>query len=316
MSQLTFPGITSAYATNPLSYIVEPSDAFGVKITASPSYTAVALAENVDITLGSTTLDIMSAGSFFRYSMRTGGQNFPFHIDVSPLDINFIKIGTNAPVIASAGTTAGLAASSYQFVMKYKQSYGTAALTDTYLFLLGCRPATTTINVTPQGKVTVGQDWIAREMTVSSTSGLTTPTIPTIASITGPVIIDADAGSLPLTIDSLTYATNGFTLAVDTGLITQAYNGSGKIDISAPGLNTTTGNFSIPVGSRGLALETIALSNQTGVDIDYNFKSGTMVAHIADAILESGSRAFPGQPNSILENPFSFKAVSCTLATS
>jgi len=316
VSQLNFPGITSAYATNPLSWIVEPADAFGVKITASPSYTAVALAENVDITLGSTTLDIMSAGSFLRYSMRTGGQNFPFHIDVSPLDINFIKIGTNVPVLASIGTNAGLNASSYQFIMKYKQSYGTAALTDTFLFLLGCRCANTTINVTPQGKVTVGMDWIAREVTVSATSGLTTPTIPTLASITGPVIIDADAGSLPLTIDSSTYATNGFTLGVDTGLITQAYNGSGKIDISAPGLHTPTGNFSIPVGSHGLSLETIALSNQTGVDIDYTFKSGTMVAHIADAILESGSRAFPGQPNSILENPFSFKGVSCSLATS
>jgi hypothetical protein len=314
VSQLNFPGITSAYALNPLSYIIEPADAFGVKITSSPSYTAVALAENVDITLGSTTLDIMSAGSFLRYSMRTGGQNFPFHIDVSPLDINFIKIGANIPNLT---TPSGTSAASYQFLMKYRQSFGTAALVDTYLFLLGCRPANTTINVTPQGKVTVGQDWVAREMTVSSTSGLTgSPVIPLLSSITGPVIIDADAGSLPLTIDGQTYATNGFTLGIDTGLITQAYNGSGKIDISAPGLHTPTGNFSVPVGSHGISLETIALSNQTGVDIDYNFKSGVMVAHIEDAILESGSRAFPGQPNSILENPFSFKGVRCTLATS
>lgn len=319
MPGLAFPAITGAYASNPFSYIVEPSDAFGTKITASPSYTAVALAENVEITIDSVPLNIMQAGSFFSYSRRTGGQNFPFHIDVSPIDINFIKLGMNAPVIASAGTTSGNAASSFQFIMKYKQSYGTAALTDTYLFLLGCRPKLTTITVTPQQKVTVGMDWVAREMQLSSATngGLTTPTIPTLGSITGPVIIDADAATnTPLTIDSKTYPTNGFTLAVDTGLITQPYNGSGLIDVSAPGFNNTTGNFSIPVGAQGISLETIALSTQTGVNIDYTYKSGSMVAHVTGAILTNGSRSFPGQPSNILENPFSFEAATCSIATS
>lgn len=316
MSQINFPLVTGASATNPFCYIVEPADAFGVKITASPSYTAVALAENVSIPMNNTTLNIMQAGSFFSYSRQTGGHNFPFHIDVSPQDINFIKIGTNAPVLASAGTTAGNAASSYQFLMKYKQSYGTAALTDTYLFLLGCRPVSTTLSVTPQQKLTVGMDWIARQATISDTSGLTTPTIPTIGSITGPVIVDSDAGSLPLTINSQTYPTDGFSVTVDTGLISKPYNGSGYIDASAPGFNNTTGSFNIPVGAHGLAIETILLANQTGVNIDYNFKSGTMVGHMTGAILATTTRDFPGQPTTFLENPISFEASTFTLATS
>ena len=49
MSQINFPLVTGSAATNPLSWIVEPADAFGVKITASPSYTAVAVAENVSV---------------------------------------------------------------------------------------------------------------------------------------------------------------------------------------------------------------------------------------------------------------------------
>jgi len=246
--------------------------------------------------------------------MQTGGQNFPFHIDVSPQNINFVKIGTNAPDLT---TPSGTAAASYQFLMKYKQSLGTAALVDTYLFLLGCRPSSTTLNVTPQGKLTVGMDWVAREMQISTATngGLTTPTIPTIGSITGPVVVDADAGSLPLTINSLTYPTNGMTITVDTGLITQAYNGSGLIDVSAPGANKTTGSFSVPVGAQGTALETLALSNQTGVNIDYKFKSN-FFAHITGAILSSGTRAFPGAPTNIMENPFSFEAATCSLSTS
>jgi hypothetical protein len=313
MVGLTFPGITSAYATNPLCYKEESLAGFGADPSGSSVYTAVALAQDISFPINNTTLDIFSAGSFYRYSMRTGGQNFPFHIDVSPLDINFIKIGTNAPNISSPS---GTAVASYQFLMKYKQSYGTAALNNTWLFMLGCRPVSTTITVTPQDKVMVGMDWMARQMKIYDTDPISGSTIPAISDITGPVIIDADAGTNePLTIDSKTYPTNGFTLTVETGLVSQPYNGSGLIDISAPGTNTTSGNFDIPVGAQGLSLETIALSTQTGVSMSYLYKSGVMKATIDSAILESGTRSFPSQA-SILSNPFSFKATKTTLATS
>lgn len=246
--------------------------------------------------------------------MQVGGHNFPFHIDVAPTNITFLNLGMAAPSLTSPSNTPS---ASYQFLMKYIKSYGTASLNNTWLFLLGSRPVSTTISVTPQDKVMAGMDWMGRQLKEYSTNPISTSTIPTLASITDPVVIDADSGTnTPLTVNSLDYPTNGFSCTVNTGLISQAYNGSGYIDISAPGTNETTGSFSVPVGANGTALEDLLLSNQTGVDIDYVFKNGTMVLHISGAILETGSLDFPGQPTSIMEIPISFTAASAILATS
>ncbi len=260
-------------------------------------------------------LDIFQAGSFYKYSQQTGGQNFPFSIQVQPQNLTFINIGANAPNLT---TPAGTSAASYQFLMKYKQSLGTAALVDTYLFMLGCRPKTTNLTVTPQQKLSVSMEWVAREMQVSTATngGLTSPTIPTIASITGSVIVDSDAGPNPLTINALTYPTDGFTLNIDNGLIAKPYNGSGKIDASFPGTYQIGGNINVPVGAQGTALETLALSSQTGVAAKYNFKTGVMVANMTGFTLGSGTREFPGSANSFLENPFSFQCSGLTMATS
>jgi hypothetical protein len=315
MSQINFPLVTGAAATNPFCYVQEPADAFGVKITASPTYTAVAVAENVMGRIESQMLDIFSAGSHYKYSQQTGGQNFPFTILVQPQDINFIKIGANSP---NAAAPTGTSSASYQFLMKYKQSLGTAALVDAYMFFLGCRPRTTNMTVTPQGKLSVSMEWVAREVQISTAAGggLTTPTIPTLASITGPVIVDSDAGANPLTINSLAYPTDGFTLNIDTGLIAKAYNGSGKIDASYPGTYRITGNVNVPVGAQGVAIENLALASQAGVTASYLFKTGVMKANITGFVLGSGERNFPGNADSFLENPFSFEAAGLTLATS
>jgi hypothetical protein len=318
MSQIAFPLVTPATATNPLSYIVEPADAFGTKITASPSYTAVAVTENVDFAINNTLLDIFQAGSFYKYSQQTGGQNYTLDIAVQPQDINFLKIGTNTPVPGSAGTTAGLSASSYQFVMKHKKSFGTAQVHDVYTFFLGCRPATTTISVSPQQKVSATMNWVIREIqeTNATNGGLTSPTIPTLGSITGPVIVDSDAGALPLTINSNAYATDGFSMTVDTGLISKAYNGSGRIDASYPGTFKITGNIKVPAGSQGNALKTLSLSSQTGVTASYLFKTGVMKANFTGFVLGNNTGNFPGNADSFLEDTLTWEASGVTLATS
>lgn len=313
MPGLTFTGITGAYALNPLCYKQEVN--FAEDPSGSPSYTAVAVTENTDFTANATVLDIFSAGQFSKYSMQTGGRNYPFHIDVQPQDIDFTKIAANIPNISSPS---GNAVSSYQFLMKYRQSSGTAGLNTHWLFALGCRPNSTTIGVTPQQKVTVGQDWTAREFKFYTTSPLASETgIPDNSSITGPVLVDADAGTNePITIDGDTYPTDGFSVTIDTGLVAKPYNGSGLIDISAPGTRNITGSINVPVGAQGLSLETIVNSQQTGVDIDYIIKPGVFIIHMTGAILTTMGRAFPGNADSILENPVSFSAATLTLATS
>lgn len=316
MSQILFPLVTGAAATNPFCYLEEPAAGFGVKTTtASPTFTAVAVAENVMGRIQNTMLDIFTAGSFYKYSQQTGGQNFPFTIAVQPQNINFIKIGTNAPDLVSPS---GTSAASYQFLMKYKQSLGTAQLVDTYMFFLGCRPRTTNITVSPQQKVAVTMEWVAREIqiTTAANGGLTgTPSIPTLASITGPVIVDSDAGPNPLTINALPYPTDGFTLNVDTGLIAKPYNGSGKIDASFPGTFKITGNINPPLGAQGITLLNLAMSSQTGVTAKYNFKTGVMVANLTGFVLGDSERNFPGNADSFLELPSTFECSGCNLAT-
>ena len=318
MSQIAFPLTTPATATNPLAWIVEPADAFGTKITASPTFTAVAVAQNVDFAINNVMLDIFQAGSFYKYSQQTGGQNYTLDLTVSPQDINFLKIGTNAPVPSSAGTNAGLSASSYQFVLKHKKSFGTAEIKDVYTHFLGCRPASTTISVSPQQKVEATMNWIIREIQESSAvnGGMTTPTIPLTSSITGPVIVDSDAGALPLTINSLAYATDGFSMTVDTGLISKAYNGSGRIDASYPGTFKITGTIRVPAGSQGNALKTLSLSSQSGVTASYLFKTGVMKANFTGFVLGNNTGSFPGNADSFLEDELTWEASGVTLATS
>lgn len=202
--------------------------------------------------------------------------------------------------------------------MKYKKSLGTAQLVDTYMFFLGCRPHTTTISVSPQQKVAVTMGWSIREIQESTATngGLTTPTIPTLGSITGPVVVDSDAGATPLTINSLAYATDGFSMTVDNGLIAKPYNGSGRIDASFPGTHKITGSIKVPTGMQGNALRTMALSSQTGTTASYLFKSGVMKANLTGFVITSQSSEFPGNANSFLEDDMNWEASGLTLATS
>ncbi len=312
MVGLTFTGITGAYATAPLCFLQET--AFAADPSGTPTYTAVKLSENTNFDATSVDLDILAAGMFDKYSVQTGGRNYAFHLDIQPQDIDFIKIGMNVPSLTSPNLTA---VSSYQFLQKYKQSYGTAELADTWLFALGARPSTTTLSVTPQQKVMCAMDWIPREYKFYSVSPLTAETgVPSLGSITGPVLVDADAGTnTPLTIDGDDYPTDGFSVTVDLSLQAKAYNGSGLIDLSAPGTRQISGSINVPVGANGLALETIVNSQQTGVDIDYLFKTGTAVLHLTGCTLSTMGRAFPGNADSILQNPVSFKAASAEIAT-
>ena len=160
-------------------------------------------------------------------------------------------------------------------------------------------------------------DWVARDVQFSTAlnGGTTTPVIPTLASITGPVIVDSDAGPSPLTINSLTYPTDGFTVDIDNGLISKPYNGSGKIDASYPGTYKITGNINVPLGAQANALKTLSLSSQSGVVAKYNFKTGVMVANMTGFVLGSTETSFPGNADSFLEDPFTFECSGFTLGT-
>jgi len=312
MSQIAFPLTHAGTATNPFAFTNETT--FRTKKTASPVYTAVAITQDITPSFDGKNLDVRQAGSHLLYGAQNAGVDYGFTVAVHPKDTPFLKYGTEPPNYV---TPAGTSAESLQFVTIYKQATGTAGMLDHYMFFLGCKPDTTTISVSAQSLVEASMTWGVGEIPPpSSSSGLTTPTFPTFASITGPVFQDSDGGTKPLTINSVPYAVNPFSITWNNNLIRDAFNGSGLVDALTVGAISITGSLSTPVG-QDLLLETrMADVAQTGVVAKYVVKTGVCVINMTGFVLTSNARPMEGAPTNTLKNTFSFKCATATVGTS
>ena len=310
--QLAFPLTHAGLGLNPFCFTPETS--FAVKKTASPVYTPVAITTDVVPTIDGVSIDVRQMGSHLVYGIQNSGMNYGFTIPVHPQDIGFLGRGFNPP---NYDTPAGTSQESVQFLIKYKQAQGTAGMSDHYIFFLGCRPDTTTITVSAQALVEASMTWGVREIsTPSTTSGLVTPVIPTLASITGPVLQDSDGGSKPLTVNGIQYAVNNFTITANNNLIRDTFNGSGLVEALTIGPIEYTGSFTTPIG-QDLLLETRQNDlGQTGVNFSYKVKTGVMFINGTGMLLTSDANSFEGAPTSTRKHTYSFKAASATLSTS
>jgi len=310
--QLAFPLTHAGLGTNPFCFTSEAS--FGVLKTASPVYTAVAITQDVTPTIDGVSIDVRQMGSHRVYGIQDAGVNYGFTMPVHPMDINFLKYGTEPP---NYDTPAGTSAESLQFLIKYKQAEGTVGMSDHYMFALGCRPDTTNISISAQALVEASMTWGVREWTIPSTSsGLTTPTIPDFSGITGTVFQDSDGGVKPLTINSIPYAVNNFTINWNNNLIRDSFNGSGLVDALTVGAIDITGSFTTPVG-QDLLLETrMASLTQAGVTFKYKVKTGAMFINGTGMVLTSDATAFEGSPTSTRKHVYNFKCATAGLSTS
>jgi Phage tail tube protein len=309
--QLAFPLVTSASATTPFCYT--PETTFAIKKTASPVYTAVAVAGDVTPSIDGVPIPVPIAGSHLKYQIAAGGHNYGFTVALHPLNINFLKYGTEVP---NYTTPAGTSAESLQFLMQYQQALGTASYNTVYMFFLGARPVTTNISVSAQGLVEASMEWRCREITVPATSsGLTTPTIPTFASITGPVFQDSDAPNKPFVWNGTGYAVNNFEVNWNNNTNAEPFNGSDLADAVTIGGIDVTGSFTTPVG-QDLTLEAaMAQEAPTGADVSYTFKTGQMVCNIDGMILTADDRPFTGSPGESMKHTYSFTATKASLGT-
>ena len=310
--QLAFPLTHAGLGTNPFCYTPEVN--FGVLKTASPVYTAVAITQDVVPSIDGVSIDVRQAGSHDVYAIQPAGINYGITVPIHPLDIGFISYGTSLP---NYTTPAGTPAESLQFLIKYKQATGTAGMADHYVYFLGCRPNTTNISISAQALVEVSMEWGVRQITTASqTSGLTTPTIPTFASITGPVFQDSDGGNKPLRLNGIDYAVNNFTINWNNNLIRDAFNGSGLVEALTVGGREITGSFVTPVG-QDLLLETkMNTVNQTGVTMRYQVKSGVFIINATGVVLTSDDNPFMGAPTATQKHTYNFKAASASIGTS
>jgi len=312
--QLAFPLTHAGLGTNPFCYTVETT--WATLKTASPVYTAVAITQDVTPTIDGVSIDVRQMGSHRVYGIQDAGVNYGFTIPIHPMDITFLKYGTEDP---NYTTPAGTSAESLQFLIKYKQAEGTIGMSDHYMFFLGCKPDTTTITISAQALVEASMTWGVRQVTVPVTTangGLTTPTIPDFSGISGPVFQDSDGGSKPLTINAVPYAVSNFTINWNNNLIRTILNGTGYVEALTIGARDITGSFTTPVG-QDLLLETrMASLTQAGVTAKYTVKTGAMIINMTGMVLTSDASPFEGSPTTTRSHTYNFKCSNATLGTS
>ena len=307
---LVFPLVTSATASNPFSYTEETT--YGVLKTASPTFLAVAVAQDVTYKKDNVPLDVGQAGSHYLYSTSVGGHNYTLDIPFHPYDLSYSKYFSQTP---NYTTPTGTAASSLQFLYKAKRAQGTAQLYDAYTIFLGFRPASMTYSVSAQGLVDATSSLIGREVytSVATNGGYTTPTIPTFASVTGAVFQDADSAALPLTVDGVQYTMDNFSITWNLGTFAKAYlGGGGYAETVLVGGIRISGSFTTPIGG-GQGLETLAdAATQPGVTAKYTIKSGACVINMTKMVITAQDNTILSTPTAPAENQFTF---NCSLAT-
>ena len=307
---LTYPLVTSATASNPFCYTEETT--YGNLKTASPVFTAVAVAQDITYKVDNIPIDVGQAGSHYLYSTSVGGHNYSLTIPFHPYDLTFSRYATQTPNYTTPTTTA---ASSLQFLYKAKRAQGTAQLYDAYTIFLGFRPASMSYSVSAQGLVEANMELMGREVytSVATDGGYTSPTIPTFASVTGAVFQDADSAALPLTIDGVAYTGDNFNITWNLGTFAKSYlGGGGYAETVLPGPIRISGSFTTPIGG-GQGLETLAAAaTQPGVTGKYTLKSGACVINMTKMVFTAQDNTILSTPTAPAEDAFTF---NCSLAT-
>jgi hypothetical protein len=311
MSSITFPLSHSARA-DVFGYTAETT--FRTKKTSSPTYTSVGIVSELRPRINDTEIDVRNLGSHLIYGRQTAFHSYGMTINCYPFDLPFLKYGSEIP---NYTTPSGTQAETLQFVYRYKQAEGTAETLDHYLFFLGCKMNTLELSVSSQGLVEAVTDWNVGEITVPSTSsGLTTPTLPLLSATTTPPISNIDGGNTPFTINSVSYPIKEFRIQWNNNIIMDDFNGSGLVDQMTTGAIEITGSFRTPVG-KNLALETFMHDfPQTGVNASYTFKSGVMVVNMTEFKLIADDNPHVSGPSDTDKHSFSFVAKTAALSTS
>jgi hypothetical protein len=308
-NQIPYPVVTSSDQTYPVQYIEETT--YGALVTASPVYTPVKVAGDLTPKIDGLELPVRQAGSYTLYSSQSAGHDYGFTLNLSPTEIGIMKYGANG--VANKDK-------SIQIPIVYEQAEAaTSTATSTfYMYALGAKCNTLTLNTAGRTLVNATSEWICREWTKpSKVSGLTTPTFTTFGSYSDAVLSNIDSGNLPLTIGSTTYAVSNFSITWNNNLFPWSGVGSdeGMIEALKLGPIDITGTFTTPVGA-GLSIETLAHDfPQTGVTASFRFKTGNMILSMTQFKIMGRDSPILAQPTAIRENTVPFMCSTAVLAT-
>ena len=292
----------------PFAYITEPANAYGLKVTASPTYLPVKIAGDITPTRSGVKIPVRMAGSYYQYSRQSAGHDYDFSMDIKPTDIGILKYGTD-PLANPL---------SLQFVAVSQQAQGTAALNTYYTFFTGGRINSVSLSSTGRDLANATVEVWNRDITLETqTSGLTTPTFPTFASITDPVLTNIDSDYKPFKLGSTVYGLQEFSINWNNNLIRVPMIGSeqGLVEQIVQGPIEITGSIKVPVGG-SLTFETLAHDfPETPQNASFRFKAANMVVNMTGWQTESLDNPIPSMPSDIKSLTIPFSCSTAGLAT-
>lgn len=307
---ITFPLSAHYQISKPIQYVEEgvTGSTYGV-IPSSPTFLLPGVVQDLSDTTSIETTIKRTVGQRNYYKNLYNKRRHTFELKFAPYNSTFLKYGSEAPV----GT--GTIAASLAFA-KVQKLNNAGTLADSYTFYKGCRATSLDLNIAG-GIIEATMSFVAKEKTVPSfaaNGGLTTPTWKEFADLTATPWTHLDGGTLPLTIDTVTYPCQNFHIMWNNNLSIDDVNGSHLIDENKPGNQDVSGDFTIYVG-KDTNLETDITSNPVpAVTASYVLKSAVSTVTINELILKQATDAQNSETGDSYRIPYTFEAKSATIS--
>ena len=178
----------------------EPASAYGVKVTASPSYSQYGVRAQVSENTEDTIERYRAEGSRDIYKLLKTGELYSVTLMTNLIDTKPLRYGMELP------SGAGTPEKSLNMVYSRYEDNGSSALVEYYYFYLGARIDMSELEIT-NGVVTLTQNLLcSRILGRSDTHGLTTPTFMTPSTADPWTSITGGSGQLifpgPVTVDT------------------------------------------------------------------------------------------------------------------
>lgn len=313
-TQINFPLTTPANMTR---YVMWHEDAvYGDLDTASPAYTALFGVNKIHLRSDVDAELFYEAGSGYTwYAVVDKGRNFTVDMDFSVAQIAELQHWTTLP---NFGTPANTLAKSKTFLLCRKiNSSGT--MTEAFQFLRHTYPTSLEFTLAQSalinGKVTLVPRLISTPI-FTANGGLTTPTLPSLGSISLPIWRHIDAGNNALTINAINYPLQTMTVRYTQGMVFDRAYGSELVDAGTLGTLVVNGTFTsksfFDTVMEG-KVETGALQT-AGVAASVKMKSGSGTITFTKFTVKNLDQMINFGANETQESTFDFEAQTAVIA--
>lgn len=284
------------YIRKLLQYVEETT--FGTT-PSSPAFTQAGVVQDITANVNIPETLYRQLGSRDPYKDVKYGEAYDIQIKYMPVDAVMLKYGVN---LAAGAGTVGKSLS-----LLISQDINT---TENYVLFTGARTNTIDIEITETGPVMVTQSIKMKNMsTPSSAHGLTTPTF--AGAIAAAPWTNINGGSLPLTINALTYDCARFKISVGTNLDTVQPIGETILKFLEPTIRTISVDFDMYVKDTATLADTKALTARTAT---YSLDTGsTTVINMTNLQLNKYSSTDSATSANIKKASFSGQCTSVSI---